>query len=244
MSHQTRRDFAMSIARVDLRSFRWATACTRSRSDTMPATSLSSPTISAPISPAASRSATPSRLVSGRTRSTVSSTSSEMGLAPTRAKSHSRSSKGRVFLHRPAHAERTEPEEGKMVFEESVALSQPFEEVVAKVKQSFAASGFGILTEIDVQATLREKLGKQMDRYLILGACNPTLASRALDIEPEIGVLLPCNVVVRDNHDSVLVEAMDPGVMTTLVSRDELRPVADEARRLIGEALNRLAQSA
>ncbi len=131
-----------------------------------------------------------------------------------------------------------------MVFEESVALSQPFEEVVAKVKQSFAASGFGILTEIDVQATLREKLGKQMDRYLILGACNPTLASRALDIEPEIGVLLPCNVVVRDNHDSVLVEAMDPGVMTTLVSRDELRPVADEARRLIGEALNRLAQSA
>jgi uncharacterized protein (DUF302 family) len=128
-----------------------------------------------------------------------------------------------------------------MVFEESVVLSVPFDDAVAEVKKSLAAEGFGTLTEIDVQATLEEKIGKQIARYVILGACNPNLASRALDIEPRIGVLLPCNVVVREAKDGVLVEAMDPGVMSSLIGREEMRPVADEARRLIGNALNRLA---
>lgn len=130
-----------------------------------------------------------------------------------------------------------------MVFEESVVLDRPFDEVVAAVKESLAGSGFGTLTEIDVQATLRTRLGKEMDRYLILGACNPNLASRALDVEPQIGVLLPCNVVVREANGQVLVEAMDPGVMATLVGREEIRPVASEARRLIGDALLRLVRS-
>lgn len=130
-----------------------------------------------------------------------------------------------------------------MVFEESVELSEPFEVALARVKESLSIAGFGILTEIDVQATLREKIGKVMDRYVILGACNPTLASRALDIEPQVGVLLPCNVVLREVDSGILVEALDPGVMTTLVGREEIRPIADEARRLLGEALARLAKA-
>jgi uncharacterized protein (DUF302 family) len=127
-----------------------------------------------------------------------------------------------------------------MVYEESVMLAMPFDEALAQVKSAFAAEGFGTLTEIDVQATLAAKLGKQMGRYVIVGACNPTLASRALDAEPLIGVLLPCNVVVRDVEGGVSVDAMDPGLMATIVGSDAIRPIADEARRLVGNALERL----
>jgi uncharacterized protein (DUF302 family) len=131
-------------------------------------------------------------------------------------------------------------EGAKMIFEESVVLTQPFEEVVSQVKDVLASQGFGVLTEIDVQATLREKLGKTMGRYLILGVCNPALASRALDLEPQVGVLLPCNVVVREVQSGVVVEAMDPGIITTLAGEPELKPIAEEARGLIGEAFHRL----
>ena len=131
-----------------------------------------------------------------------------------------------------------------MVFEESVVLSQPFDEALADVKEALAAEGFGTLTEIDVQATLKEKVGKEMARFVILGACNPRLASRALDVEPQIGVLLPCNVVVREIAGGVLVEALDPGLMATLVGRQEIRPIADEARQVLGDALGRLSPPA
>ena len=131
-----------------------------------------------------------------------------------------------------------------MVFEESVVLSQPFDGALADVKEALAAEGFGTLTEIDVQATLKEKVGKEMARYVILGACNPRLASRALDVEPQIGVLLPCNVVVREIAGGVLVEALDPGLMATLVGRQEIRPIADEARQVLGDALGRLSPPA
>ncbi len=128
-----------------------------------------------------------------------------------------------------------------MVFEESVVLTESFPEVLAKVKDALAAEGFGVLTEIDVQATLAAKLGKQIDQYVILGACNPGIAARALDLEPQIGVLLPCNVVVRRTPVGVLVEALDPGVMATLVGNADIQPVADDARASIGSALNRLS---
>ncbi len=131
-----------------------------------------------------------------------------------------------------------------MIFEESLELTVPFDEALAQVKASLAQEGFGTLTEIDVQATLKEKTGKVMDRYVIVGACNPSLASRALDLEPQLGVLLPCNVVVREVKDGVLVEAMDPGVMATLTGREDVRRLADEARTLVGNALGRLSQSA
>jgi uncharacterized protein (DUF302 family) len=124
-----------------------------------------------------------------------------------------------------------------MVFEEVVALSMPFDEALERTKAALAEHGFGTLTEIDMQATMRAKIGKQMGRYVIVGACNPHLASQALDVEPQIGVLLPCNVVVREADGQVLVEAMDPGLMATMVDSSEIRPVADEARRLINAAL-------
>jgi uncharacterized protein (DUF302 family) len=127
-----------------------------------------------------------------------------------------------------------------MVFEESVILTMPFDEALAHVKSAFAAEGFGTLTEIVVQATLATKIGKPMDRYVIVGACNPNLASRALDAEPLIGVLLPCNVVLRDVGGGVAVDAMDPWLMATIVGSEAIRPIADEARRLVSQAMERL----
>ena len=131
-----------------------------------------------------------------------------------------------------------------MVYEETVVLDLPFAEAVDAVKVAFAQSGFGTLTEIDLQQTLHAKLGKEMGRYVIIGACNPKLASAALDIEPLIGVLLPCNVVVREVEGRVYVDAMDPGLMATMTGSVELEPVAAEARELVNEALRRVAESA
>ena len=130
-----------------------------------------------------------------------------------------------------------------MIFEETVVLDLPFDEALARTKEAFAAEGFGTLTEIDVQSTLADKIGKEMDAYVIVGACNPGLAAQALDAEAQIGVLLPCNVVVRQDGDDVVVEAMDPGLMATIVGTDAIRPIADEARRLVGNAMERLASA-
>jgi uncharacterized protein (DUF302 family) len=124
-----------------------------------------------------------------------------------------------------------------MVFEETVVLSGPFDEVVAATKVALADHGFGVLTEIDMQQTLKAKLGKEMGRYLILGACNPHLASQALDVEPQVGALLPCNVVVHEVDGTVHVDALDPGLMVSMTGRDELAPIAAEARRLVSSAL-------
>lgn len=127
-----------------------------------------------------------------------------------------------------------------MVFEESVVLNLPFDEALVRTKEAFAAQGFGVLTEIDVQATLKAKIDKDMGRYVIIGACNPGLAGQALDAEPMIGVLLPCNVVVRETERGVEIDAMDPGVMATLSGKESLAPVAEEARRLVSDALDAL----
>jgi uncharacterized protein (DUF302 family) len=129
-----------------------------------------------------------------------------------------------------------------MIFEESVVLEAPFEEALAVVKSELAASGFGTLTEIDLQATLRDKVGKVMERYVIVGACNPKLASAAIDASPLIGVLLPCNVVVREVGGRVEVDAMDPGLMATMTDSLALAPVAAEARELLNGALRRMVE--
>ncbi|GAA4327422.1 hypothetical protein GCM10023178_40120 [Actinomadura luteofluorescens] len=100
--------------------------------------------------------------------------------------------------------------------------------------------GFGVLTEIDVRATLREKLGETMEDYLILGACNPRLAHRALGVDRRIGLLLPCNVVVRADGEETVVEALDPQVMVSVSDRRDLGPVADEAAERLAAALRRL----
>ena len=124
----------------------------------------------------------------------------------------------------------------------SIELDLPYEEAVVKVKEAFAAQGFGILTEIDVQATLKTKTGADIEPYLILGACNPQLAQQALEIERQIGLLLPCNVVVRAGDGCTIVEALDANVIAEIPDRDELVPVAEQAGRLIRAALDSLTQ--
>ena len=115
-----------------------------------------------------------------------------------------------------------------------------FDEAVARVREKLAAEGFGILTEIDVQATLEQKLGVRGEPYLILGACNPPLAHRGLEIEPDLGVLLPCNVVVRADRTHVRVSAMEPTAAMQLAANPALAPLATEARERLGRALSRI----
>lgn len=124
-----------------------------------------------------------------------------------------------------------------MIYEEAVVLPQPFGEVVDAVRAALADQGFGVLTEIDLQATLAATVGTEIDRYLILGACNPSLASRAVQTMPQIGALLPCNIVVRETDRGVIVEALDPGIMATVTENEAMASLADEARTLIGNAL-------
>ena len=108
------------------------------------------------------------------------------------------------------------------------------------MREELAKEGFGILTEIDVQATLEQKLGVKGEPYLILGACNPTLAHRGLEIEPDLGVLLPCNVVVRTDAGAVRVSAMEPDAAMRLAANPDLAPLAAEARDRLERALSRI----
>jgi uncharacterized protein (DUF302 family) len=127
-----------------------------------------------------------------------------------------------------------------MSYGTSVTLDIPFADAVSRVRAALQEQGFGVLTEIDVTATLRAKLGKQIEDYIILGACNPPSAYAALGIDRSIGLLLPCNVVVRAAGDGTVVEALDPQVMVTLTGRPELKPVAGEVARRLASALAEL----
>jgi uncharacterized protein (DUF302 family) len=102
----------------------------------------------------------------------------------------------------------------------------PFDEAVERVRAELEAEGFGVLCEIDVQATLREKLGVDGEPYLILGACNPPLAHQALEAEPELGVLLPCNVIVFERKGETRISAIDPERMLSIVGNNQLAPIA------------------
>jgi uncharacterized protein (DUF302 family) len=125
-----------------------------------------------------------------------------------------------------------------MTYAITVRLTAPFAETVERVRAALKEEGFGVLTEIDVRATLREKLGEEMEEYVILGVCNPPLAHRALGVDREIGLLLPCNVVVRaDGPGTTLVQALDPQTMVQITGRSQLEPVADEATTRLRSAL-------
>ena len=113
-----------------------------------------------------------------------------------------------------------------------------FADAVAATRSALAAEGFGVLTEIDIQATLAKKLGVTMRPYLILGACNPGLAHRALQLDPAVGALLPCNVVVAEGEDGAIeVAAIDPKAMFAVVDRSDIGPVVDEVRDRLNRAL-------
>ncbi|MFF9689421.1 DUF302 domain-containing protein [Streptomyces sp. NPDC014623] len=127
-----------------------------------------------------------------------------------------------------------------MTYSRTVHVDGDFAPTVTAVREALAAQGFGILTEIDVRATLKEKLGHEMEDYLILGACNPPLAHRAIEADRSIGLLLPCNVVVRSEGERIAVQALDPDTMVTLTGQDALKPVAEEATRRLDAALSAL----
>ena len=128
----------------------------------------------------------------------------------------------------------------------TTTLHTSFEEAVTQATRALADQGFGVLTKIDVKATLKQKLGEDMENYLILGACNPSLAHRALNVDRQIGQLLPCNVVVRTDpdapDDTVLVEAMDPQIVVRIVGQPGLREVADQATAKLKAAISALGQ--
>jgi uncharacterized protein (DUF302 family) len=122
----------------------------------------------------------------------------------------------------------------------SKTTNLPFDEAVERVRAELKAEGFGILCEIDVQQTLHEKLGVEREPYLILGACNPPLAHGALETEPELGVLLPCNIVVYTQDDETRIAAVDPEPMLSIVANDELAPTAAEVRRRLKKVVTRV----
>jgi uncharacterized protein (DUF302 family) len=126
----------------------------------------------------------------------------------------------------------------------TTTVRRPFAETLAATRASLADQGFGILTEIDIQATLKAKLDVDVPSQVILGACRPPLAHAALQVEPSVGLLLPCNIVVRSLDDTTtLVEALDPKVMVSLTGNDALAPVANEAGQRLAAALDALTNA-
>lgn len=115
-----------------------------------------------------------------------------------------------------------------------------FEDAVARVREALAAEGFGVLSEIDVQATLQQKLGIGEEPYLILGACNPPLAHTALELDPEVGALLPCNVIVYQRHGQTHIAAIDPEQMLAIVGNNDLNPIASEVKRRLTAVIDRV----
>jgi uncharacterized protein (DUF302 family) len=128
-----------------------------------------------------------------------------------------------------------------MSYGNAITVSTPFTATVERVRDELKAEGFGVLTEIDVAGTLREKLNERMEEYVILGACNPPLAHRALLADRSIGLLLPCNVVVRSSSAGTVVEALDPQIMVGASDNPELKNVADDAAARLERVLARLA---
>ncbi len=129
-----------------------------------------------------------------------------------------------------------------MSYERAVTVDLPFEQAVERVRDVLADQGFGVLTEIDVQETLRIKRGIEMEPYVILGACNPDLAHRALEVDRGIGTLLPCNVVVAAAGERSQVRVFDPLLMAQVTGREEIAPIAAEVEQRLSAALAALPQ--
>lgn len=134
-----------------------------------------------------------------------------------------------------------------MSYTHTITVPMPYTQAVEATRAALSEQGFGILTEIDVKATFTQKLGAESGEavgdYVILGACNPTLASKALAAEPELGALLPCNVVVRRGatEDHAVIDAIDPQTMVQLSSAPAIREVAEDAEQRLRAALSTLS---
>jgi uncharacterized protein (DUF302 family) len=128
-----------------------------------------------------------------------------------------------------------------MSYSLSTTVRTPYDQTVEAVKAALGEQGFGVLSEIDIRATLKKKLDVDVPAQVILGACRPPLAYRSLQAEPSIGLLLPCNVVVRETGDGTVVEAVDPQTMVALTDNGDLQSVADEAKERLEKALASLS---
>ena len=132
-----------------------------------------------------------------------------------------------------------------MTYGTTTRLALPFADAVERVRSALAEQGFGVLTEIDVRTTMKEKLDADVEDYVILGACNPPLAHRALEADRSLGLLLPCNVVVRSvGANETIVEMLDPGVMSQLSDASDLDEVAAEASQRLQAARDKLSVDA
>jgi len=118
----------------------------------------------------------------------------------------------------------------------SRTIDASYEQVVERARKALAGEGFGVLCEIDIQAKLKEKLGVDTSKYVILGACNPSLAHQGLQEEPELGLLLPCNVIVYEKGESTVVAAIDADRMMSVVGNPRLQPIAKQ----VNEKLRRV----
>lgn len=121
-----------------------------------------------------------------------------------------------------------------------VTLDKGYEEAIEAVTAALKSQGFGILTEIDMKATMKKKLDVDIDRYVILGACNPKIAYRAMQTEEQVGLLLPCNVIVYERAGQTHVSFLDPDGMMQMAGNADLEPIAAEARQLLETALEQL----
>lgn len=130
-----------------------------------------------------------------------------------------------------------------MTYGKTITVDMPFDEAVEATKVALKEQGFGTLMEIDIKATLKEKIGAEKDDYVILGACNPRLADAALNLEPQLGLLLPCNVVVRREEGATIIQALDPEIMVRVSGKEDLQEIAAEAGRLLDAALEALEAS-
>ena len=119
----------------------------------------------------------------------------------------------------------------------SRTIDRPFDEVNADVRTALTEHGFGIVSEIDMQATLRNKIGVEIDSQIILGACNPQYAHRSLQIEPSIGLLLPCNVVIRKTEAGTVVEMINPEMLVQITDNPEMKQIANEVTENLAAAL-------
>ncbi len=119
-----------------------------------------------------------------------------------------------------------------------VIKNADFAEVDERTRQALADHGFGVLTEIDVKATMKKKLDKDMPAYRILGACNPSMAWEAIGVEPRVGAMLPCNVILRETTEGVEVSAVDPVSSMTAIGNEQLKEIAGEVRDMLSEVIN------
>ncbi|MGU3584545.1 DUF302 domain-containing protein [Rhodococcus sp. C26F] len=129
----------------------------------------------------------------------------------------------------------------------TATLRTSFDDAVERTRKALSEQGFGVLTEIDMKATLKAKLGEDMEDYVILGACNPPLAHRAVTVDRQIGLLLPCNVVVRTDPEdpgTVVVDAMNPQMMVQVADSPGLADVADDATTALQAAIDSLKAAA